>query len=136
MNWWLLGLSLPRWTTFNINRDDFALSLQASSDLQFIVGTMSEPKWMQPPSRTAFKRNPQALPDEPYLSWPSHLGLEGLEISHFERILRRDPGKGCQVVKYIFDIHDRQWVYQKATTDVKELKDMVVGTEYEGSYFL
>ncbi|KAJ4412190.1 hypothetical protein N0V91_000658 [Didymella pomorum] len=92
---------------------------------------MPEPNWMQPPTIRISKNHQQASLNKPYLSWPLHLELEGFEVS-----VRRDPGKGCQVVKYIFDVQNRQWVYEKATAVLEVLKDMIVGPEDGPSYFL
>lgn len=91
---------------------------------------------MQPRSITPDKNHQRSSPNRPYLSWPSHLELEGLEVADFEKVLRRDPGSGCQVVKYVFDVQNRQWEYQRATGDVDELKNMVTECEKERSYFL
>ncbi|KAF3050215.1 hypothetical protein E8E11_009300 [Didymella keratinophila] len=84
----------------------------------------------------AGRNHQQSLLDKPYLSWPSHLELEGLDVSDFKEVLRRDPGKGCQVVKYIFDVQNRQWVYEKATAVLEVLKDMIVGRKNGPSCFL
>jgi hypothetical protein len=97
---------------------------------------MPEPNWMQPPTIRISKNHQQASLNKPYLSWPSHLELEGFEVSDFEKVLRRDPGKSCQVVKYIFDVQTRQWVYEKATAVLEVLEDMIVGPEDGPSYFL
>jgi len=40
------------------------------------------------------------------------------------------------VVKYIFDVQNRQWVYEKATAVLDLLKNMIVGRENGPSYFL
>jgi hypothetical protein len=87
---------------------------------------MPNPLWMQPPylrRGSAAGHIPKAHPDQPHLSWPWGLPIKDSVGFELEDILHRNPGKGCQVVKYVFDVDDPyRWRFEEATTSLDDLK--------------
>lgn len=84
------------------------------------------PLWMQPPTLTPAARHvARQQPNQEHLTWPWKLPIKDSVGFELEDILHRVPGQGCQLVKYVYKVDLQAWAFQKATTSLEDIKDMV-----------
>lgn len=62
------------------------------------------------------------------MGWPWKLPIKDSVGFELEDILRRNQGKGCQLVKYVYERDDSLWKFDGATTSLEKIKDMVTWT--------
>lgn len=82
---------------------------------------------MQPPTLAPGPRHVARYPPgQEHLGWPWKLQMKDSVGFELEDVLRRNQGKGCQLVKYIYSRQLHAWKFDQATTTLEKIKDMVV----------
>ena len=85
---------------------------------------------MQPPTLAPAARHVPRYPaGQEHMGWPWKLPIKDSVGFELEDILRRNQGKGCQLVKYVYERDDSLWKFDGATTSLEKIKDMVTWTE-------